>query len=237
MPRTRTKRKLLPLSGGERLFTHRLWGSAKGVRSNNCYAYAFGDFESFRGMKSSPGNRSSNNRLRQGSLKCRDLMKRVLADNPKKVYRVRAETRCRPKYYKTMLVTAPGRDFHWYRQHGVIEWKIKKGETAASIARFLRISPARVRAAVAKHNGRDKRTGKLKVGKNIRINANGWSHKRGWATAPLLKDARGKVIKDPRTASRAYPGLNYSKFCGAFCVRSKGIRTGRNWRGVKNRWI
>ena len=85
MPRS-TKKRLLPLSGGERLFTHRLWGSAKGVRSNNCYAYALGDFESFRGMKSSPGNRSSNNRLRQGSLKCRDLMKRVLADNPKKVY-------------------------------------------------------------------------------------------------------------------------------------------------------
>lgn len=237
MRKTKTNRsRRLPLSGGERLFTHRLWGSNKGIGSNNCYAYAMGDFESYRGQKSSPGNRSSNNSLRRGSLKCKDLIKRVLADNPKKVYRVEASKRCRPEHYKVMLVTAPGRDFHWYRQHSQIEWKIKKGDTAASIARFLRMPVTRVRAAVTKHNGRDKKTGKLKPGKNIRIKTNGWSHKRGWATAPLLKDARGRYIKDPRAASRAYPGLNYSRYCGAFCVRNKGIRTGLNWPRRRRRF-
>ena len=50
--------------------------------------------------------------------------------------------------------------------------------------------------AIGKYKGRDPKTGKLRVGKNIRIKCNGWSHKRGWATGPLLHDAKGKVIKD-----------------------------------------
>ena len=225
----------LPLSGGELLYTQRLWGSNKGVGSNNCYSYAMGDYESYRGMKASPGNRSSNNRLRQGSLRCRDLIKRVLADNPKKVYRARPGERCKAGHYKTMLFVAPGRDFHWYRQQGIIEWKLKRGQTAAYIARFLKIPLDRVRRAITKHNGRDLKTGKLKPGKNIKIMCNSWSHKRGWATTPLLTDAKGNVIKDPRKAARAYPGLNYSKFCGAFCVKNKGVRVGLNWRGEARR--
>jgi len=221
--------KKLPLSGGERRFTHRLWGSRRGVGNNNCYAYAFSDYEGYRALKSSPGDRSSNNGLRRGSLKCKDLSKRVLADNPGKVYKVHPEKKCAKTHYKTMMVVAPGRDFHFYKQHGEVEFKIKRGDTAASIARFFEIPVTRVRVAILKCKGRDPKTGRLKVGKNVRMRVNGWAHKRGWATGPLLRDARGRVIKDPRRASRKYPGLDYSKFCCAFCVKNKGIRTGRDW--------
>jgi|TARA_B100000287_G_scaffold206881_1_gene195170 hypothetical protein len=227
MPPKRRAKKLLPLSGSEKRYTHRFWGSRRGVGNNNCYAYAFGDYEGYRGAKSTPGDRAKTRRY--GSLKCRDLAKGVLADNKKKVYKAKPTARCKPGYFKAMMVVAPGRDFHFYRQHGEIELKIKRGDTAASIARFLKIPLGRVRMAIGKHKGRDPKTGKLRVGKNIRIKCNGWSHKRGWATGPLLHDAKGKVIKDPRRASRNYPGLNYSKFCGAFCVKDRGIRTGYDW--------
>ena len=59
-------------------------------------------------------------------------------------------------------------------------------------------------------------------GKCIKIKANVFSHKLGWATGPLLYDAAGKVIKDPRRANRNY-GYNYTKYCSSFCVKNKGI--------------
>lgn len=51
-----------------------------------------------------------------------------------------------------------------------------------------------------------------------------WSHKRGWATPPLLRDAKGKIIWDPVRANRSYEGLNYKKYCASFCVQ-KGAKT------------
>lgn len=51
-----------------------------------------------------------------------------------------------------------------------------------------------------------------------------WSHKRGWSTPPLLRDAKGKIIWDPIVAKRNYPGLNYKKYCSSFCVK-KGAKT------------
>jgi hypothetical protein len=41
-----------------------------------------------------------------------------------------------------------------------------------------------------------------------------------------VTDAKGKVIVDPRKASRDYPGLNYKKYCSSFCVKNKGIKVG-----------
>ena len=67
---------------------------------------------------------------------------------------------------------------------------------------------------------------KLIPGKIMRFKANIFAHKRGWATGPLVTDAKGKVIIDPRKASRDYPGLNYKKYCSSFCVKNKGIKVG-----------
>ena len=47
-----------PVSGSERKFTEKKWGTATGIGNNNCYAYAVGDYESYRWQKSIPGDRS-----------------------------------------------------------------------------------------------------------------------------------------------------------------------------------
>jgi hypothetical protein len=51
-----------------------------------------------------------------------------------------------------------------------------------------------------------------------------WSHKDAWGPV-TNKDAKGKLIKDPRQAARDYRssrgrgrGKNYSIFCGYYCV-------------------
>ena len=123
-----------------------------------------------------------------------------------------------------MMFVSPGRptnyirqgDFHFYRQHGVVEYKIKPGDTVVSVAKFFKVPESRVR-----------RAGPFKVGKRIVFRANVFSHKRGWATGPLLTDAKGKSITDPRKASRAYPGLNYETYCSSFCVKNNGIKVGK----------
>ena len=112
-------------------------------------------------------------------------------------------------------------DFHFYKQHGVVEYKIKPGDTIKSVASFFKIPEYRV-----------KKAGPFKVGKRIVFKANVFSHKRGWATGPLLGDANGKVIKDPRTASRKYKELDYDKYCSAFCVKDRGIKVGKRYPKV-----
>jgi len=216
--------KELPLSGSEKKFTNKRWGTATGIGNNNCYAYAVGDYEAYRWQKSIPGDRSGLSNLPHDYTHCKDLPRRVISDNPTKVYKVDAGTKCKKGYYKVMMIVCPGRptnyirqgDFHFYRQHGVVEYKIKPGDTQTSVAKFFKIPESRI-----------KRAGRFQVGKRIVFKANIFSHKRGWATGPLLTDAKGKVIKDPRKASRDYPGLNYERYCSSFCVKDKGIKVGQ----------
>ena len=152
------------------------------------------------------------------------LPQRVVADNPKRVYMSKAEEKCKPGHYKVMMFIAPGKptnyfrqgDFHFYKQVNQVEYKVKKGNTHESIAGFFKVPLARVKKAMPK----------LVAGKIMRFKANIFAHKRGWATGPLVTDAKGKVIIDPRKASRDYPGLNYKKYCSSFCVKNKGIKVG-----------
>jgi len=210
------KPKRLPLSGSEPKFKYNPW-LKKGVRSNNCYAYAVGDYKTYRLQKSTPGNRSGLSNMYHPYTHCKGLAKRVISDNPGKVYKCKASGKCKPGFYKIMMVVAPnGGDFHFYKQHANVEYRVKEGDTQKSISEFFKIPVYRIRQA-----------GPLKVGRLIKFKANLFSHKRGWATGPLFKDACGKVITDPRKACRKYSGLNYSKFCSAFCVKNRGINVGK----------
>ena len=219
---------VLPLSGSEPKYTTKRWSATKGVNNNNCYAYAFGDYEAYRWQKSIPGDRSGMSNKFHTYTHCKTLPRRVLSDNPKKVYRTDATTPCKKGYYKVMMFVCPGRptnflrqgDFHFYRQHGVCEYKIKQGDTVKSLASFFKIPESRIKIAAA-------RVGGFAKGKRIVFMANLWSHKRGWATGPLLTDSKGKMIKDPRKAGRDYPGLNYSKYCSSFCVKNRGVKVGK----------
>ena len=66
---------------------------------------------------------------------------------------------------------------------------------------------------------------KLVAGKIMRFKANIFAHKRGWATGPLVTDAKGKVIIDPRKASRDYPGLNYKSIVAHSVLRTRGSKS------------
>ena len=216
-----SKPKRLPLSGGETKFKYNPW-LKKGVRSNNCYAYAVGSYKDFRLQKSTPGNRSGLSDKYHTYTHCKGLANRVISDNPGKVYKCNASAKCKPGFYKVMMVVAPydkngnGGDFHFYKQHAEIEYRVKEGDTQKSIAEFFKIPVYRVQKA-----------GTLKAGRLIKLKANVFSHKRGWATGPLFKDACGKVILDPRKACRKYLGLNYSRYCSSFCVKNRGIKVGK----------
>ena len=73
----------LPLSGSEPKFTNRRWSTKTGVGSNNCYAYAVGDYEAYRWQKSIPGDRSGLSNKGHNYTSCKGLADRVVSDNPK----------------------------------------------------------------------------------------------------------------------------------------------------------
>lgn len=224
----------LPLSGSERKFTDRKWGGPVGIGNNNCYAYAVGDYESYRWQKSIPGDRSGLSNVPHTFTHCKDLSRRVVSDNPTRVYAAKGGEKCKKGYFKVMMFVSPGRptnyirqgDFHFYRQHGVVEYKIKSGDTISSVAAFFKVPESRIKNA-----------GVFKVGKRIVFRANVFSHKRGWATGPLLTDAKGNAIFDPRKARRDYPGLNYERYCGSFCVKNTGIKVGKTHPKVRQKTV
>ncbi len=224
LPKKKVKKDLLPLSKSEIPFRLEPWRT-NGRRSNNCYAYAVNDYESYRFSKSVPGERSGKPVGFHTYTHCKGLADRVISDNPKKIYKVPALKKCKNGYYKIMMVVAPTNkygnytgDFHFYKQHGVVEYKMKEGDTYTGIAKRFGVPYSRVLKA---GSGTP-----IKVGKKLRFKANFFSHKMGWATGPLETDASGKLIKDPRKANRKY-GYNYSKYCCSMCVKNRGVDVGR----------
>lgn len=240
----------LPLSGAEPVFSYMGWGDV-GKHRDNCYDYAFGD-DHRRLVKSVPGDRSRKPFPNSNFTNCRGFVKRVLADNPKTVYRCKnPSTVCRRGYYKVMSFVAPTNiygnstgDFHWYKQHKAVRYRIRAGDTVSGLARFFKVSPLTIKKSlmsqkrplrnddgmIANSNMKINMRQKgplLKPGRVITFPVNAWSHKQGWATGPLMIDASGKLITDPRKANRNY-GYRYSKFCSAFCVKAGRVHTGRN---------
>jgi hypothetical protein len=215
----KTKQQTPPTNGSEILFTLEPWNT-KGKRSNNCYAYAVNDYKNFRFHKSTPGYMAGKSGFHTYT-HCTGIADRVVADNPTKVYKTKAMTKCKPGYYKIMMVVAPSNkygnktgDFHFYKQHSKLQHIVKDGDTYASISRLYKVPYSRVLKVGA---GK-----KLVPGRKLIIPVSLFSHKQGWGTGPLLKDSCGKLIKDPRKACRNY-GYNYSKYCSSFCVKNKGI--------------
>jgi len=214
--------KMLPPSPDAPPYEWEPWGTV-GRRSNNCYAYAMNCFQFYRPQKSTPGDETKLTNFKLPPYETKEgLTKRILMDNPGKVYKCLATSKPKPGFYKMMMFIAKDgkefRDFHFYRQHNYIHYKVKKGETAESIARFFKIPLARVKA-----------NGVIRPGKLVEFEANCWSHKQGWGTGPLLVDASGKLITDPRKANRNYGELNYKQYGGSFCVKNCRIQVGKTY--------
>lgn len=213
--------KKLPLSGAETIFSTAPWNRA--VNSDNCYDYAMNDYERGRNVKSTPGNRAglSSNGLTFTS--CRGIKKRILADNPKTVYATKALNKCKSGYYKIMSFASPDGDFHFYKQVRGVRYTWKMGDTFTSVAKFLRVPVSVIKKVFS--NGKKK---------TAIVPVNLWAHKQGWGAPPILVDASGKTIVDPRRANRNYPGLNYRLYCCSYCVKKDGAGTGsRSKPGIK----
>lgn len=249
-------------SGSEREYTWDPWGRT-GVTHDNCYDYAFGSFSDNRLGKSVPGaakNIPSNN---LNFRTCEGIMRRVLADNPGRVYHIKnPNARPKPGFFKVMCFVAPTNDFgnstgdfHWYVQMGSIRYKTRPGDTVEGLAKLFHVKADVIRKAtlrtyrpltnsdgkIATNNSNVKRPSvkagtPVTPGRIIRFPANLWAHKQGHASGPLLVDASGKTIVDPRKSNRKWtPGFHYTKFCAAYGVKRGAVRTGNNNNGNAER--
>jgi len=226
--------KTPPTNGSEPTFTMKRWNGKVGINNNNCYAYAVNDFQNYRKWKSQPGERV--NIKDNGPYNtCKRINKSIIMDNPGKMYATKAMTKCKPGFYKIMMFIAKCKksdylcqgDFHFYKQHSKAEYKVKRGDTHESIAAFFKIPVLRVKKAAKV----------LVPGKLILLKVDFFSHKRGWATGPLMTGAKGKIIKDPRKISRDYPGMNYDTYCSSFCVKNKGVKVGHTHPKIRQKTV
>ena len=240
-------------------YTWAPWGT-KGVVHDNCYDYAFGSFSNNRTRKSVMGDRSKLPANNLTFRSCNGIVKRVLADNPGSVYKMKSGSeKPKPGFYKVMCFVAPTNDFgnstgdfHWYKEISSIRYRIRPGDKLNSLAKFFHVTPKTIRAALTKakasankNNGRvanknddlrvlnmatrKDKSQPLPVGKVIEFPVKLWSHKTGWAGGPLIVDASGKTITDPRKSDRNFtPGFHYTKFCSAYGVRPGYAKTGNN---------
>lgn len=210
-PPAAARPRKLPVSGSEPVFTDLIYGTHQGRVNNNCYAWALDAYRGSGGVKLQPGNlsgRSSN----MNASSCRFLRSRTLADNRKRgMYTVPPAQKCRKGYYKIMAFIDKGNDYHWYKNHRHLMYRVEKGETLRSIAKDLGVRVASITTPTP-----SPLPGDLVFVKG----ANVFSHKQGFATGPLLRDASHKTIPDPRAADRNYGEYNYRTFCGAMCVRN-----------------
>lgn len=216
LPKSPGAGKGLPVSGSEDVFTNSTYGSRKGKNNNNCYAWAIDAYRNKGGHKLQPGNLSG----AKGDVdlaSCAALTTRAAKDLVRRgAYRVPAETACKKGYYKIMGFLAKDNDFHWYKQHRhvMVRWPDDgRWKTLADLAKAMGVSPKNVYAP-----NTPPRPGDTILVRNTGL----WSHKQGFATGPLLRDACDKSIRDPRKACRTYPGgLNYTDFCGAMCLKTR----------------
>jgi len=138
-------------------YTWAPWGT-NGVVHDNCYDYAFGSYSNNRRSKSVPGDRSG---LKANGLTfttCAGIVKRVLSDNPGNVYKMKnPDAKTRSGFYKVMCFVAPSNDFgnstgdfHWYKEISSIRYRIRRGDTAAALAKFFHVTIKTINDAVTK---------------------------------------------------------------------------------------
>lgn len=116
--------------------------------SHNCYAFVMDalDHTGIKQCKSKndcrkpqPGYVSGIEHWSSKDLKCDEVMKRVIADSNNTIYipKVRIKgtqkykygNKCKKGYYRGVLVIAPDRDYHFYREVQDGEWLHKRGQT------------------------------------------------------------------------------------------------------------
>lgn len=251
--------KPLPLSGYERTFSWDPWGRSGVNHDNCYdYAFgSFSNrrtSKSVPGDRSKMGSNGLTFRTCNGIVK-----RVLSDNPGSVYHMKNPNAKCKAGYYKVMCFVAPSNDFgnstgdfHWYVQNQKVRYRIRTGDTVTKLARFFRVKPQVVAEATRKYSSpltntdgkiatnnsnikmanvrnTNKRWPALTVGKIIEFPVNLWSHKQGWASGPLMIDASGRTIVDPRKSNRSWkPGFHYTKFCSAYGVRRGVAQTGNN---------
>lgn len=195
-------------------FTNLVYGSAQGTRNNNCYAWAIRHYRESGNNKLQPGDLSGTS---GGDMTCKNLTRQALADAAKEGKKMKKvgflHGKCDKSKYGVMLFLDPGRDYHWYRQHRHVLYRVKTPTSVKALAKRFRVKQKDIRAPDAAPGG-DITSGTLVLIRNAWV----WSHKRGLSNeGPVLVDSNGELIFDPKKAARDYGSLNYTTFCASFC--------------------
>ena len=116
--------------------------------SHNCYAFLMDSLDK-KGIKSckekndcrkpQPGYISGIEHWNSCDLNCDEVMRRVIADSNNTIYipkkrikgtdKFKYDNKCKKGYYRGVLVIAPNRDYHFYREVEKDQWLHKRGQT------------------------------------------------------------------------------------------------------------
>jgi hypothetical protein len=149
--------KFHPFEADATVFTWDPWGTT-GRTHCNCYDYAFDSYSAVRSAKSVPGDRNGNLANNLNFRSCAGIVRRVLGDNPRNVYKLKNPyAKCKPGYYKVMCFVAPKNDFgnttgdfHWYKHNSGVRYRTRAGDSVLGLARFFRVTPSVIRDALKK---------------------------------------------------------------------------------------
>jgi hypothetical protein len=110
-------------SSGAVVYKPENWNGPLVIDKNNCYNYACNwQDDSFAQPGMAGGYTPS-------EISCEEYIEASEADG---LTQVDCEEECPPGSHKSMLVVAPGTDFHWYREDADGSWSHKPGETEAT---------------------------------------------------------------------------------------------------------
>ena len=86
-----------------------------------------------------------------------------------------------------------------------------------------------------------KKGSRIPAGAAVHVpNVNCWSYQLDAGFTPVITDTDGRLVKDPRKASRKFGvlgssdglgveyGVQFGSYCGAFCVRKEHVKTGES---------
>jgi hypothetical protein len=115
-----------------------LWNTTKCLKaSHNCYSYALNKIKNKLIKLCESGNKIVNpqpghycgcvQKIKKSTTTCKNLLDRVICDNPS-IYKVDSnETKCKKGFYKAAVAVMPGETYHFYRQDKGCLWSHKDG--------------------------------------------------------------------------------------------------------------
>lgn len=188
-----------------------VWGIPDVIKAN-CYVFALapslgpGGYTPNRRYKARPGDMCVKFRFRPLDFtKCSDIVERVLCDNRQYVRKLAKGSDpnmwVEKGFHLMAAVLSPGvhTDFHFLRRvpvHVVLENLPKFMSTPGSQHAVQQLLESPFKYV--------------------------WVHQRGWSKGgPLIHDAKGNLIVDPKKACFDYGSLHYSINCGMFRVKTR----------------